>query len=233
MTARGLFGLPFIIGIVVLVGAAWLFGGIAEDVVTGDPLVLVDGFISEWFRSHASPRFAIGMHFASALGSGITVSILSVLAACVLLWRRQWSWMSGLVVAVGGGMLLNLMLKNLFDRARPEWADPLMTLADSSFPSGHTMMATILYGLIAIYLIPTIASWRWRFLVAGAAILLVFLVALSRMYLGAHYLSDVLAAMAAGSAWVALCLTAVEILRRYRLFDASQIRNRAQGKIAP
>ncbi len=78
------------------------------------------------------------------------------------------------------------------------------------------MMATIIYGFLAIYLMLRIASWPWRFLLAAITILLVFSVALSRMYLGAHYLSDVLAAMAAGSAWVALCLTAVETLRRHR-----------------
>jgi len=91
-----------------------------------------------------------------------------------------------------------------------------MALADPGFPSGHTMMATIIYGFLAIWLILRIGSWPWRFLIAAVAILLVFLVALSRMYLGAHYLSDVLAAMAAGTAWVALCLTAVETLRRHR-----------------
>ena len=78
------------------------------------------------------------------------------------------------------------------------------------------MMATIIYGFIAIYAIRSIASWPRRSLVAVAAISLVLLVALSRMYLGAHYLTDVLAAMTAGIAWVALCLTAVETWRRHR-----------------
>ena len=78
------------------------------------------------------------------------------------------------------------------------------------------MMATIIYGFMATYLMLRIASWLWRFLIAIITILLVFLVALSRMYLGAHYLSDILAAMAAGTAWVAFCLTAVETLRRHR-----------------
>jgi membrane-associated phospholipid phosphatase len=216
LSPEGLFGLHLTIGTVVLVGAAWLFGGISEDLITGDPLILVDAFISEWFRSHANPRFAMGMHFASALASTTTVSILFALMGCVLLWKRLWYWLLGLVLVVAGGMLLNVLLKNLFGRARPGWADPLMALADPGFPSGHTMMATIVYGFMTIFLILRIASWRWRFFIATLTILLVFLVALSRMYLGAHYLSDVLAAMAAGIVWVALCLTAVETLRRHR-----------------
>lgn len=114
-------------------------------------------------------------------------------------------------------MFLNVLLKNLFGRARPGWADPLNALTDPGFPSGHTMMATIMYGFIAVYLMLKIASWRWRFLIAAVTVSLVLVVALSRMYLGAHYPSDVLAAMAAGTAWLALCLTAAETLRRRRL----------------
>ena len=216
LSPEGVGGLYLTIGTVVLAGAAWLFGGISEDLITGDPLILVDALISEWFRSHPTPRFAAGMQFASALASVTTVTILFALMSCVFLWKRLWYWLLGLVLVVAGGMLLNVLLKNLFGRARPGWADPLMALTDAGFPSGHTMMATIIYGFIAIFLILRIASWRWRFLIAALTVALVFLVALSRMYLGAHYLSDVLAAMAAGIVWLALCLTAVETLRRHR-----------------
>ena len=217
LSRKGLLGFHFTVGAVVLTGSMWLFGGIAEDLITGDPLVLVDQFISEWFRLHTTPRFAVGMHVVSALASAFAVSILSVLMGCVLLWQRHWYWLSGLVLAVAGGMLLNVLLKELFGRARPGWADPLVALADPSFPSGHTMMATIIYSFTALYLMPAIASWRWRICVAFLTIQLVLLVALSRMYLGAHYLSDVVAAMAAGVAWLALCLTAMETLRRYHV----------------
>jgi membrane-associated phospholipid phosphatase len=216
LAPEGWLGLHLTIGIVVVIGAAWLLGGVAEDLITGDLLILVDALISEWFRSHATPRVAGAMHSASALASTATVSILVALMVCVFLWKRLWYWLLGLVLVVGGGVLLNLLLKNVFGRARPGWADPLMALADPSFPSGHTMMATIIYGFMALYLILSIASWLWRCLIATMAISLVGLVALSRMYLGAHYFSDVVAAMAAGTAWVALCLTAVETLRRYR-----------------
>ena len=216
LSTTGVFGLHLTIGIVALVGAAWVFGGISEDLISRDPLIVVDAFISEWFRSHANPRFTTGMQFASALASTTTVVILSALMGCVLLWKRLWSWLLALVLAVAGGILLNSLLKNLFGRARPGWADPLMALTDASFPSGHTMMATIIYGFMAVWLVLRIASWRWRFFIISLATLLILLVALSRMYLGAHFLSDVLAAMAAGAAWLALCLTGMETLRRRR-----------------
>ena len=217
LSPEGLFGLYFTIGTVVFVGAAWIFGAMAEDVVNRDLLVLIDERISDWFRSHAPPRFKAAAHLATALASTAAISILFAMMSCFFLWKRRWYGLLKLVLAVPGGMLLDMTLKNLFDRARPGWADPVLALSDYSFPSGHTMMATIVYGFIAIYVIHRIASWPWRVFVATTAILLVLLVALSRMDLGAHYLSDVLAAMAAGIAWLAFCLTAVETLRRYRV----------------
>ncbi len=193
-----------------------MFGGISEDLITRDPLVYVDEFISEWFRSSENPRLTTIMQFASALASTTTVVILCALMGCVLVWQRLWSWLLALGLAVAGGIFLNVLLKALFGRARPGWADPIMALTDASFPSGHTMMATIIYGFIAVWLSLRTASWRWRFLIMSLSMWLVLLVALSRMYLGAHFLSDVLAAMAAGTAWVALCITAVETARRRR-----------------
>lgn len=214
LAPQGWFGLHFTIGATLFIGAAWLFGAIAEDVITGDPLVLIDARLAEWFRSHAMPRFTQGMQFVSALASTPAVIILCVIMICFLLWKRLWYWLFGLVFAGAGGITLNLLLKVIFGRARPGWADP--ALADTGFPSGHTMMATLIYGFIATYLILGTRSRPARYLIALLAIALVFLIALSRLYLGAHYLSDVLGAMAAGMVWLTLCLTTVEILHRYR-----------------
>jgi undecaprenyl-diphosphatase len=198
-----------------LIGAAWLFGGIAEDLITADPLVLIDTRLSEWLRSHATPHFTEGMQYGSALASTTAVIILCVIMICVLLWKRLWYWLLGLVFAVAGGIALNLLLKDLFGRARPGWADP--ALADAGFPRGHAMMVTLIYGFIATYLILQTGSWPARFSIALIAIALAFLVALSRLDLGAHYLSDVLGAIAAGMIWLTSCLTTLEILHRYRM----------------
>lgn len=214
LAPEGLLGLHFSIGTTLLIGAMWLFGGIAEDLITGDPLVLIDAFLSEWFRSHAEPHFTQFMQYVSALASLPAVIVLSAIMICIVLWRRQWYWLLGLILVVAGGLVLNVLLKNLFGRARPGWADSV--LADASFPSGHAMMATIIYGFVAAYLVLGTCSMLARFLIAIMAIALVFLIAFSRLYLGAHYLSDVLGAMAAGVIWLTLCLTLVEILRRYR-----------------
>ena len=89
LSRAGLYGLYLTIGAVVFVGAAWLFGGISEDLITGDPLVLVDAFVSESFRADAHPGYTSGMQFASALASTLAVGVLGALMSCVLLWERR------------------------------------------------------------------------------------------------------------------------------------------------
>jgi undecaprenyl-diphosphatase len=92
----------------------------------------------------------------------------------------------------------------------------LLTLTSYSFPSGHVAAATLFYGLLATFIIVRLEAWRWRVLVAQLAFLLIALVALSRVYLGVHYRSDVLAAIAESVAWLAFCLSAVHALRLRR-----------------
>lgn len=213
LSPEGLFGLHLTIGGVVLIGAAWLFGGIAEDLITGDPLTVVDVIISDWFRTYATPSFTAKMTFVSAFASMPAVLGSCIAISIVLLWKRLWYWLLALALVVPGGVLLNLMLKLAFARARPGWGD----LLGYSFPSGHTMTATLLYGLLGVlvFLLPA-RSWYYH----AATIVLVFsiicAVGFSRIYLGAHYFSDVVAAFAAGMAWLAICVTSVETLRRHR-----------------
>jgi undecaprenyl-diphosphatase len=121
-----------------------------------------------------------------------------------------------LVLVIPGGMAMDTLLKIAFHRSRPTFNDSIMIFSGYSFPSGHTMAATLLYGVLAVFAVIALKSWRWRVGTVISAIIVVLLVGFSRMYLGAHYLSDVLGAAAAGLAWLVLCLTAVDTLRRYR-----------------
>jgi membrane-associated phospholipid phosphatase len=133
-----------------------------------------------------------------------------------LLWRRQPYWLAAIWLSVFGGMLLNRLLKYAFHRPRPHFTDPILALTSYSFPSGHTMAATVLYGVLAAMLVTKIKRPGFRVLVVLSASLLIALVGFSRMYLGAHYLSDVLGAIAEGLAWLSLCLTAVYSVWRQR-----------------
>jgi membrane-associated phospholipid phosphatase len=200
-------------GTVVLVIAAWIFGAIAEDVVNGDPLTVVDRCLANWLHAHATPAVTRAMLVASELAGPRIAVGLTLATALVLLVMRGWLWLLALVLVVPGGWLLDPLLKIAYRRARPTFEIPLLVLTDYGFPSGHTMMATLLYGFLGFFLVTRVRSWRWRGLVISVAGALVIFVGFSRIYLGAHYLSDVLAAVAAGVAWLVLCVNAVATLR--------------------
>jgi undecaprenyl-diphosphatase len=113
-------------------------------------------------------------------------------------------------------MLLNLLLKYTFARARPGSGDAILTLTTYSFPSGHTAASTLLYGIIGAYLVGLSPRYGVRGAIIAAAVLMVALVGASRVYLGVHYASDVFAAVFESCGWLALCITASSTLRRRR-----------------
>ncbi|BBP03504.1 hypothetical protein TPL01_08630 [Sulfuriferula plumbiphila] len=210
------FGLHLTLGVLVLAGASWLFGDIAEAVVSGGQLTSVDAQLAAWFHTHSTPLLTRFMLIASNLQGMLATSIYALLFGLFLLRRQQRYWLLALILTVPGGMLLNVLMKFAFQRARPGFTDPIITLTTYSFPSGHVAGATLFYGVLAAFLVARTSMWRWRAVVVLVAILLVALVGLSRIYLGVHYLSDVLAAGAEGVAWLALCLTAMHTLRQRR-----------------
>jgi len=213
---NGFLSLHFVAGIVVFLTMTLILGEISEDVIKREPLTVVDAHFSNWLHLHASPSLTTAMFAATSLGSTVVVTANSVALGLYLIWQRRLYWLAVLAASVGGGSLLNRLLKYAFYRPRPHFDDPILTLTSYSFPSGHTMAATVLYGTIAAYLFAKFPDWRARVLIILAASLLIALVGFSRIYLGAHYLSDVLAAMAEGLAWLSLCLTAFYSIRHLR-----------------
>ena len=216
LSRQSYYGLHLTIGALLLVGATWLFGAIAEGVVTGEPLTLVDARFSTWLHEHRQQKLIVIMLVITHLHATVGVGLLTIAFALYLFGRSERNWLITLFLTVFGGMLLNVVLKNVFQRARPHFDDPILTLSSYGFPSGHTMAATCLYGVVAAFAIWRIRSRPRSVLVVALAAFMVLLVGFSRIYLGAHYLSDVLGAMMEGLAWLALCLTAVGMTRRWR-----------------
>ena len=214
--AKGFLGLYLVAGLLILIGMTLTLGEIAEDVRNGEPLTVADVRLSNWLHTHGSASVTTCMLLVTSFGSTVVVSCLAVLFGLYLLWRRQPYWLTAMVLSVFGGMGVNKLLKFVVHRARPHFNDPILSLTSYSFPSGHTMMATVLYGVLAAFLISKTPRWPWRVLIVAVAGCLILLVGFSRIYLGAHYLSDVLAALAEGLAWLSLCLTAVYSVWRYR-----------------
>jgi len=216
LSPRGYLGLHLTVGVLVLVGASWLFGGIAEEVMTGDPLTVIDRNVSEWFHEHRTPGLTAVMQVITSFASFPWVSCVVASTAWVLGAKKAWYPLLALALVVPGGMALLPLLKTAFHRQRPSFADAFQIFDGYSFPSGHTMAATLLYGLLAYFSVRSCTAWHWRLQAFLGAFVMIGLIGFSRVYLGAHYVSDVLAAGAAGLAWLAFSLTAVDILRRSR-----------------
>lgn len=199
------------IGALLLIGAAWLFGAIAEDVATSDRLTVLDVVLARWLREHARPELTRWMLLVTDLHSTIAVSCYAAVVAAALAWRRQWRRVVAVFVCVAGGLTLNVLMKLAFHRARPVLDEPLLTLTSYSFPSGHVAASTLMYGLVVAWVCTRTRRPLVRFAVSFAAAVAIALVAFTRMYLGVHYLSDVAAAFAEGVAWLALCLSALTV----------------------
>jgi membrane-associated phospholipid phosphatase len=214
---EGYLGLHLTVGLFVVLLAGWWFGEIVEDVSRDAATRLLDERVIAWFQDRTSPGLTQIAWIVTALGSVVFLTAGSIVTAFALLKRGFIYRFLAVVVTMGGGSFLNILLKHFFQRQRPVLENPLVTLSSFGFPSGHTMGATLFYGLLAL-LIAHSTRWAWRhrlFAFCGAA-LLIALVGVSRIYLGAHYLTDVLGAIALGLSWLAFCWTGIETVRRWR-----------------
>src|SRR2546430_1432006 len=135
-------------------------------------------------------------------------------ASCFFFFQAEDGIRDLTVTGVQTCALPIFLLKHLFHRHRPVLENPLVTLTSYGFPSGHTMGVTVLFGLLALFLAKTVSTAGPAFAYFIAAGLVILLIGLTRVYLGAHFLSDVLGAFAASVVWLTFCWTAFETLRR-------------------
>jgi len=225
LTPGGEFGLHLTAGAALMMAAVAVFAEVAEDVAENDGVAGFDLRMSNWMHVNAQEPYTSLMwlltHLHSVAGMGVLVAL-----AGAFFWRGAARhgryWLLALGLSVPGGMLLNVVLKHIYQRARPVFEEPLLTLATYSFPSGHTVAATLFWGLVASYAVMTAQRWRVRCAVVAGAVLMAALTGISRIYLGAHYPSDVLAAMVEGCGWLAVCITGCSTLRRRQAAKAAR-----------
>jgi membrane-associated phospholipid phosphatase len=222
VSPEGYLGLHLTVGLLVILAAGWWFGDIAEDMSRNAATRLLDDQVASWFHQHATPGLTKIMNSVTFFGSVAFIVSTSTCAAVILIVRKSWYRLLALVIAVGGGGVLNILLKHFFHRQRPVLENPLVTLSSFGFPSGHTMGSTLFYGLLALFVADSLRTWRSRTITFCVAAIWVGLIGLSRIYLGAHYLTDVLGAIAVGLAWLAFCWTGVETLLKWRERSAAR-----------
>lgn len=188
-------------------------------------LPALDESVAQWFHAHLTQASSGTVMLMSDPGSPVVVGSLTVLTAFGLAWKRWWHHLAALGFAVPGGMLVNMVMKDTVCRPRPFESSPYIDLGGYSFPSAHTMAAALLYGVLAIFFISLIKDMRLRIGALALAFMLVLTVAFSRVALGAHYVTDVFAAMLASTAWLICSLRAVGILMPKPCADTGFPRN--------
>jgi membrane-associated phospholipid phosphatase len=199
-------------GFIVAILAGWLFGAMAEDVVMKDALTLYDVAIGKWFLAHATEDSNEFFFIMTQLGSRWAISAGSLLIAGWSVWHKKFASLITLLTSVGGGILLNELLKNIFLRPRPDFVNAFYHEGGYSFPSGHSMMSVLFYVMAAYLLANQFKTWKWRVWLGTSAFTLSLLIGLSRLALGVHFLTDVLGGWGAGITWLMTCVIIYEML---------------------
>lgn len=203
--------LVILVALFLVAGGTWLFIKLADEVVEGETLAL-DEQILLALRNPADRADPLGpiwleesVRDVTALGGGIFLAILTGSVVGYLVFQRRYRLAFFLIVAIFGGALLSIPLKALFERPRPDLAPHGMRVVDTSFPSGHSMAAAATYLTLGMTLAQVQTRRRLKLYFLTLALLLTLLVGLSRIYLGVHWPTDVLAGWTAGSIWTLLC----------------------------
>lgn len=205
-------GLGLTIRLVLMGLGIWAFSGLLDAVLDNETLVRIDRFVASWFNGHSTPSGRAAFNVVTQLGEPVVWALMGI-GAIYLWFARERALLASWVAANLGGKALEYVIKNTVHRSRPEYSADYLHGQSYSFPSGHTMGATICYLMIA-YIIaarPDV-SRRYGIMLHVLAIVIIVAVAFSRVYLVVHYLSDVLGGAAAGLAWLSLCGTARHVV---------------------
>lgn len=197
-----------VIAVLCLTGFAWLAKGLLRpELQSFDQLVLL------WLYQRHHPwldQFMLGVTWLGEQNVLLAISGLTVLSLAVL---RRWFLLAGFAIAAGGATALNFVLKDAFARVRPALWERIVDVQDYSFPSGHAMLSLVIYGMLAYLLVKLVP--RLQFLALWGSVILIGLIGLSRLYLGVHWPTDVLAGYAAGVVWLVTCVLSVELGGRW------------------
>ncbi|MFF2482766.1 phosphatase PAP2 family protein [Paenibacillus sp. NPDC058071] len=190
------------------------FGHLAGE-LSENELIYFDESVIRVVQGTITPQLTAVMKGFTFFGSTFALCLFLLIAAVLMIWRKKrWEALM-LAIAVGGGGLFNLLLKWIFQRERPN-VNRLIEEAGYSFPSGHSMSSFIFYGMLgALFFIFFESKWPKLF-IALLSVIVVLTVGISRIYLGVHYPSDVIAGYAAGGVWLVISFMALRTILHYR-----------------
>jgi membrane-associated phospholipid phosphatase len=202
------------LAVVAFLQSVAMFAFLAQAYAAGYPIVQVDAQLANALHANVVPSATTAFTAVTTLGSTPVLALVAGAAAVYLVRRGRGRDAALLAVTLIGAQLLTWILKATFERPRPSFEDPVATASWFSFPSGHALSSVAVYGALAYLFVSGGRSSQARALLAGLA-LLVALIGFSRLYLGVHYLTDVLAGYSAGLAWLLLAIGLLHARSRF------------------
>ncbi|HOJ74116.1 MAG TPA: phosphatase PAP2 family protein [Phycisphaerae bacterium] len=217
-----------LITLLVIVLGVWAFAELADEVIEGET-VTFDEWVTLKLRTADAPAEPIGPPWVervamdiTALGGYTVLTLLVLAVAGYLLLARKRHAMWLVLLASGTGWALTMGLKEIFGRERPSIVPHLVQEQSLSFPSGHAMMSAVVYMTLGVLLAQLVERWTLRIYSLLLAVAATFLIGLSRVFLGVHYPTDVLAGWSAGLAWAVLCWLVARSLQRRGVLEKPQ-----------
>ncbi|HUP48680.1 MAG TPA: phosphatase PAP2 family protein [Thermoanaerobaculia bacterium] len=208
-------------GAIVTAAAGDQFLDLAEHVQSGsETLQRIDAEVHEWARGRHSAAATLFFTFFTYVGTPVGLGLIVAAVVTGLAMQGRYRWCAYLAGTAIIGALLVIELKLLFARARPDLAAALRSAHGYSFPSGHAMGSTIVFGALSYLIVRAHAPWWKRAAGLAAAATAILAVSLSRVYLGVHWISDIGAGIAAGVLWATVATVAYEAFRRIRMVRA-------------
>lgn len=223
-----------LLSLLLIVGGIWLTAFLADAVVEGDTQA-TDEAILLMLRESGDTNNPIGppwfeelmRDYTALAGTGFLFLIISAVTIYYILQGR-YKEMAFLLVAIVGAYLLSFLLKDIFDRPRPEFVPPGAYKYSASFPSGHALLAATTYLTLGSILAQLFKRDRLKAYVLLLATLITILVGFTRIYLGVHYPSDVLAGWAIGTVWATICWLGFRWLRRREANKSPEVKEAAR-----
>jgi undecaprenyl-diphosphatase len=213
LTPAGYLALHLVAGASFIIAFTWCFGAIASNASSHHYLLALDHKILSWFSEHATRSLIDFATRVAYFGSSPSLAVASLVTAVILISRKSWDHLLLLFLTMVGGALLCFLLR-ISHWPLPLLEDSFAILPSERFPSWHAMGSTLFCGFIAALVGAAVIELRWRALTLFVAALIVLLIALTRIYVGSHYVTDVVGAIAAGLAWLIWCQLGVELMQR-------------------